>query len=272
MRLQNKDNDKNKRARDGRWLKLFKQCYELDLPILFHPQIPIDANDMKSEFETSLNKNSDAKNKELIAHSNQYSINNEYLFGEHIKSIIQTAINANQPVPQIHICHISTPMIVDCLKEIPQKQARIIYETSPHHMLLNYEGDFVKPSYGKVLCPLRDPETQTRIYDMATEGKFDTIGTDHAPHTAEQKAMEFYQTPAGFPGVELLAPLLLSEVFAKRLYLSQVVFNCCSNPASVFGIKNKGKIESGYDADFILVDKVAPYIKSITKTYLLSQR
>ena len=47
----------------GEWLKLFKQCYELDLPILFHPQIPIDANDMKSEFETSLNKNSDAKTK-----------------------------------------------------------------------------------------------------------------------------------------------------------------------------------------------------------------
>ncbi len=241
------------------WVNLFATCQKLDLPILFHPQIPIPPNDMKAEFEAQLQQSQKEPHPELMAHSNQYSEYNEYLFGEHIKSILQKAADEQQPTPQIHICHVSTPLLMEVLKDRNNKLAKIIFEVTPHHIFLNYSQSFIKSSHAKVLCPLRSPETQIKMYDLAAEAEFDIIGTDHAPHSAQEKDKPFYDAPSGFPGIELLAPLLLSEVFSKRLFLSQIVYNCSKNPAEVFGIPNKGQIEPGFDADFILVEKTAPY-------------
>ena len=251
------------------WLKLLSLCQKNNLPILFHPQIPIANELLRKEYESQTIALENEKNSELKRHSILYSEYNEYLFGEHIKELLQKAIDTSVPTPQIQICHVSTPMIMECLTQLPKKAVNIVFETTPHHTLLNNELDFVKQSYGKVLCPLRSPETQIKMYDHLAEGKFDIIGTDHAPHSLDEKDKPFFDAPSGFPGVELLVPLLFTEVLQKRLFLSQIIFNCCKKLAETFGIRNKGAIEPGYDADFILVEKTAPY--KINNEHLLTK-
>jgi dihydroorotase-like cyclic amidohydrolase len=254
------------------WLQLFSISKKHNLPLLFHPQIPIPNESLKNEYETQIQTLKNEKNTHLKAHSAIYSEYNEYLFGEHIKGLLQKAIDSMMPTPQIQICHVSTPMIMETLKQLPKNSVNLVFETTPHHALLNYDLDLTKESYGKVLCPLRSPETQIKIYDNMAEGKFDIIGTDHAPHSSDEKDKTLFEAPSGFPGVELLVPLLFTEVLQKRLFLSQVIYNCCKRPAELFGIHNKGAIEPGYDADFILVEKTAPYKidneKLITKSKL----
>ena len=92
----------------------------------------------------------------------------------------------------------------------------------------------------------------------------DSIGTDHAPHTREEKEQKFEDALSGFPYIDFASRILLTEVFAGRLDLETVVKCYATNPAKLFGIINKGEIKVGYDADFTLVQEVDPYpIKGI---------
>ena len=80
------------------------------------------------------------------------------------------------------------------------------------------------------------------------------IATDHAPHTKSEKEADYSEAPSGVPGLETMLPLLLDAVNKDRLTLQKLVELTSQNPARIFGIKNKGKIEEGYDADLVIVD------------------
>ena len=82
----------------------------------------------------------------------------------------------------------------------------------------------------------------------------DTIGSDHAPHSLEAKKKEYPQTPSGMPGVQTLVPLMLNHINNNKLTLNQFLKLVCENPVRIFGIKNKGYIKEGYDADLTIVD------------------
>jgi dihydroorotase len=82
----------------------------------------------------------------------------------------------------------------------------------------------------------------------------DTIGSDHAPHLKENKEKEYPNSPSGMPGVQTLMPVMLNHVNDGKLTLNQLMSLVCENPIKIFGIKNKGFIKEGYDADFTIVD------------------
>jgi dihydroorotase len=144
----------------------------------------------------------------------------------------------------LYLCHISTKKEIETIRK--EKTKRIFAEATPHHLFLKNN----KTSFCLMKPTLKSPADVKALWDGINSGIIDTIGSDHAPHTAEEKKNACY----GVPGVETMLPLLLNAVNKKKLTLKKVIELCCENPARIFGIKNKGFLKAGYDADIILID------------------
>ncbi len=149
----------------------------------------------------------------------------------------------------MHITHISTAKAVEALRGEP-----ITCDVTPHHLLLNIRHWEKLKSYGKMNPPLRPMRDVEALWKAVRDGSIDVLASDHAPHTREEKAAGVKSAPSGVPGVETMAPLILKEVSEGRLSLSRFIDMTTANPARIFGISNKGRIEEGYDADLIFVD------------------
>lgn len=102
--------------------------------------------------------------------------------------------------------------------------------------------------------PIRDARHMEKLWQAVHNGTVDIIGSDHAPHTLEEKNKPYPQSPSGFPGVQTLVPIMLDHVHRGRLSLEHFVRLVSENPRRLFGVKNKGRIAVGYDADFTIVD------------------
>ncbi len=151
---------------------------------------------------------------------------------------------------QIHLCHISTRQTLELIHEA-RTSTNITIEATPHHLFLD---NSVYETYGikaKTNPPLRDKNYNITL-DLLKE--FDSIGTDHAPHTLEEKQKDTWTSAAGIPGLEATLPLLLTEVNNNKLTLNEVVRLTSYNPSKIFKIPDKGLIEVGYDADITVLD------------------
>ncbi len=102
--------------------------------------------------------------------------------------------------------------------------------------------------------PLRDRAHQDQLWWGLSQGVVDVLGSDHAPHTLEEKAGTYPATPSGMPGVQTLVPVMLDHVNAGRLSLARFVDLTSAGPQRIFGIAGKGRIAVGYDADLTIVD------------------
>ena len=102
--------------------------------------------------------------------------------------------------------------------------------------------------------PLRDARHREALWQAVANGVADILGSDHAPHTIEEKAKPYPASPSGMPGVQTLVPVMLDHVNAGRLSLERFVDMTSAGPQRLFGIANKGRIAVGYDADFTIVD------------------
>ena len=105
--------------------------------------------------------------------------------------------------------------------------------------------------------PIRTAEHRAGIWAGVTSGVIDVLGSDHAPHTREEKDKPYPNSPSGMPGVQTLVPVMLDHVNAGRLSLQRFVDLTSASPLRIFGIANKGRISVGYDADFTIVDMKA---------------
>jgi dihydroorotase len=102
--------------------------------------------------------------------------------------------------------------------------------------------------------PIRNAEHRKGLWAALTAGVFDVIGSDHAPHTREEKEKPYPASPSGMPGVQTLLPVMLTHVAQGRLSLMKLVDLVCHGPNRIFGIAGKGRLAVGYDADFTLID------------------
>ncbi len=151
---------------------------------------------------------------------------------------------------QIHLCHISTRQTLELIREA-RTGMDISIEATPHHLFLD---NSVYESYGikaKSNPPLRDKNYNISIDNLK---EFDSVGTDHAPHTLDEKLKDTWSSAAGIPGLELTLPLLLTEVNNNNLTLDEVVRLTSRNPSEIFKIPSKGAVEVGYDADITVLD------------------
>ncbi len=147
---------------------------------------------------------------------------------------------------RINICHLTTSEGLDLARA-----AGFTTEVTLHHMM--FDVDRCPGAEYKVNPPIRDVNARDALFKRFTAGDIGMIGTDHAPHTVEDKAQEFDAAPGGIPGVETTMPMIMNMVRKDIIPLKLAVDMGAKNPGEAFGLR-KGRIAPGYDADFAIFD------------------
>jgi dihydroorotase len=152
---------------------------------------------------------------------------------------------------RIHVLHISTGEEIEFLKDHKDVAS---CEVTPHHLTLSSDDYARIGTRLQMNPPVRETHHRDRIWAGVRAGIADILGSDHAPHTLEEKAKPYPQSPSGMPGVQTLVPVMLDHVAKGRLSLARFVDMTSHGPARLFGIAGKGRIAVGYDADLTIVD------------------
>ncbi|MFO1114827.1 MAG: dihydroorotase [Beijerinckiaceae bacterium] len=151
----------------------------------------------------------------------------------------------------IHVLHVSTGEEIEFLAG--HKDVASV-EVTPHHLTLSSDDYARLGTKLQMNPPVREPHHRKRIWQGVAEGVADILGSDHAPHTLEEKAKPYPQSPSGMTGVQTLVPCMLDHVAAGRMTLERFVDMTSAGPARLFGIARKGRTAVGFDADFTIVD------------------
>jgi dihydroorotase len=168
---------------------------------------------------------------------------------------------------RIHILHVTTPAELEL---IAQHKDIASCEVTPQHLTLAGEEAYPRlGTYAQMNPPIRSGAHRDGIWHWLNQGVPDVIGSDHAPHTKEEKARTYPGSPSGMPGVQTLLPLLLDHVANGRTTLQRVVELTSTGAQRIFGIAGKGRIAAGYDADFTIVDLNAEW--TIQESWLASR-
>jgi dihydroorotase len=180
------------------------------------------------------------------------------------KRILAVARKAKR---RIHILHITTPAELEL---IAQHKDIATCEVTPQHLTLAGEEAYPRlGTHAQMNPPIRSGAHRDGLWHWLNQGVPDVIGSDHAPHTLEEKAQAYPASPSGMPGVQTLLPLLLDHVAHGRTTLQRVVELTSAGPQRVFGMAGKGRIAAGYDADFTVVDLKARW--TIEESWLASR-
>jgi dihydroorotase len=156
---------------------------------------------------------------------------------------------------RVHVLHISTGEEMEFLAK--HKDVASV-EATPQHLTLTVpEAYQALGAKAQMNPPLRDAAHQKILWWGLNQGVVDVLGSDHAPHTLEEKAQSYPASPSGMPGVQTLIPIMLDHVNSRKLSLERFVDLTSHGPQRIFGIACKGRIAAGYDADFTIVDLAA---------------
>jgi dihydroorotase len=155
-----------------------------------------------------------------------------------------------------HVLHVTTAEEMALLKKKKDKKFGLLsVEVLPQHLTLAAPECYERlGSLAQQNPPIRDQRHQDALWKAVLDGTVDVMGSDHAPHTLEEKAREYPGSPSGMPGVQTMLPIMLNHVHQGKLPLSRLVELLCENPRHLFGCKSKGRIALGLDADLTLVD------------------
>lgn len=152
----------------------------------------------------------------------------------------------------VHVLHVSTGDEMEFLKD---KKDIATVEVLPQHLTLFAPDCYDRlGTFAQQNPPIREKKHLERIWQALLDGTVDVIGSDHAPHTREEKMKQYPDTPSGVPGVQTLVPIMLNHVNNGRLSLEKFAELVTVNPRRVFGIANKGLLKEGFDADFTILD------------------
>ena len=153
----------------------------------------------------------------------------------------------------LYIVHTSSKAALDAGVRMREAGIDITIETCPHY--LTHSIDWPRGSMGKVNPPLREQTDCDALWEAVADGRVDTVATDHVHRDKAAKEADIWKASPGFPGMETLLPVLLSEGHHKRgIPLGRIADLLSANPARRMGLQSKGAIEVGKDADFALVD------------------
>ena len=164
--------------------------------------------------------------------------------------ILELARVAGRPV---HVLHIST---ADELPLLAAAKDIATAETTPNHLTLTAPQCYRElGARAQMNPPVRDQAHQDALWEQGIRGGvIDVIGSDHAPHTLEEKALPYPQSPSGMPGTQTLLPVMLDHVHHGRLTLERLTELASWMPARIYGASRKGALAVGYDADLTIVD------------------
>jgi len=159
---------------------------------------------------------------------------------------------ARETGKRVHVLHITTAQEMAFLQA--HKDVASV-EATPHHLTLVAPDCYQRlGTLAQMNPPVREAAHRAALWHGLAQGVVDVLGSDHAPHTREEKAKPYPASPSGMTGVQTLVPLMLDHVHAGRLSLARLVDLTSAGPARVFGIARKGRIAAGFDADLTVVD------------------
>ncbi len=172
----------------------------------------------------------------------------------------ETAIKATRRILRIsketgrnvHVLHITTGQEIDLLAE---HKDHVTVEITPQHLTLAAPNCYDEiGSLAQMNPPIREQHHQDKLWQAINNGVADIIGSDHAPHSLEEKNQAYPKSPSGMPGVQTLVPIMLNHVNNGKLSLERLVDLVCHAPHRIFKLRSKGRLVVGYDADFTIVD------------------
>ena len=172
---------------------------------------------------------------------------------------------------RLHIAHLSTATELDLLSNLPLEQKHVTAEVTPNHLWLDDRDYAALGNLIKCNPAIKRNEDRLALWAGLYDGLIDTIGTDHAPHTLESKQQRYFDAPGGIPSIQHSLPLMLETVYHTGLgpeeeedfrnsWLPIIVRAMSHNPASIFGIRERGFIREGYKADLVLVRPGVEYM------------
>jgi len=174
---------------------------------------------------------------------------------------------AKEHSTRLHVLHISTAREVGLFDAGPIEKKRITAEACVHHLWFT-DADYARLSMRIKWNPaVKSEADRAAIRKAVIDGRIDVVATDHAPHTAEEKALPYTKCPSGGPLVQHLLVAMLEMVDQEVFTLEQVVEKMCHGPARLFQIDRRGFVREGHHADLVLVDPDNPW--TVTKESLL---
>ncbi len=172
---------------------------------------------------------------------------------------------------KIHIAHVSTEGSVDLIRQAKRKGIKVSCEATPHHFTLTDEIIRTFETNAKVNPPLRTRKDVDAIKRGLFDGTIDCIATDHAPHSIEEKEVEFDSAPFGMVGLETALGLVITELVKKRvLSWTQAIAKLTINPAKILNLKG-GRIKRNFPADITIIDPKASWIVDPSKFHSKSK-
>ena len=167
---------------------------------------------------------------------------------------------------RIHVLHVST---ADEFPLLAANRDIATVEVTPHHLSFALEDYERLGTLIQMNPPVREAHHRLGVWKALQSGLVDVLGSDHAPHTLDEKSKPYPNSPSGMPGVLTLVPIMLDFVNKGRLTLERFVDLTSHGPNRIFGIAGKGRIAEGYDADFTIVDMKAK--RTITNQWIESR-
>lgn len=153
---------------------------------------------------------------------------------------------------RIHVLHVTTAEEMDILKQA--KDIATVEVTPQHLTLVAPECYETLGTLAQMNPPIRDARHREALWKAVNDGTVSVLGSDHAPHTLEEKSKTYPDTPSGMTGVQTMLPLMLDHVNQGRLTIERLVELLCRNNARLYNAIGKGELRVGYDADFSIVD------------------
>jgi len=227
---------------DEALLRSFKRAAALNVPVLIHAE---DKEFLESKFEELKKKGCNDAAAFLEVHS---------VYSE-IKAIKRVVKLSRMSGAQIHICHTSAGQSLNFIASAKRAGINVTCEVTPHHLLLSSRELELQGHIALTNPPLRSERDQELLWLNLDKGIVDIIASDHAPHAlCEKRRDSIWEVAPGFPGLETMIPLMLTQVNKGRLTLSKLIQLTSKRPAEIFKIEERGSLEEGCFADFIVVD------------------
>lgn len=169
----------------------------------------------------------------------------------------------------LHVLHLTTAIEMGQFSTAHRSEKRITAEVCVHHLWFDETRYEELGSRIKCNPAIKSPADREALLAAVNDGRIDVIATDHAPHTASEKAETYFKSPAGLPLVQHALLTLFDLVAAGKIPLERVVDRACHAPADLFGVQQRGYVREGYFADLVVVDPMKAY--PVTPSNLLSK-
>jgi len=174
--------------------------------------------------------------------------------------VIRDCVLAKLTGGSVHIAHVSTRGAIEAIRRAKEMGLPVSCEVAPHHWTLTDESVEDYDTNTKMSPPLRSQDHVDALWEGLRDGTIDAIATDHAPHHADEKTLEFDRAPFGITGLETAVGLAFDLVQRGVIDLERLVALCSTNPARIFGLKDRGTLAENAHADITILDPTCEWV------------